>query len=115
MRKDFELRFTWLLEEVRSNQASTAKTIVFCRSILSCLVELYSFDYNLKEDGCVAKVAKLLNALFGTYHANIIDHEKSTLIKSFTEANGSCHVLFSTIAIGMDVIISDIRHIINNN
>ena len=31
--KDLKLRFTWLLEELQSNQASTAKTIVFCRSI----------------------------------------------------------------------------------
>ena len=112
--KDLELRFTWLLEELRSNQASTAKTIVFCRSILSCS-ELYSFfDYNLKDDGYVTKVAKLENALFGMYHAKITDHEKSTLIKSFTEADGSCRVLFSTIAFDMGVNISDIRRIIHN-
>ena len=112
--KNLELRFTWLLEELRCNQVSTVKTTVFCRSIASCS-ELYSFfDYSSKDNGYVSKVAKLENALFGMYHAKIIDTEKSALIKSFSEASGSCCVLFSTIAFGMGVDIPDIRCIIHN-
>ena len=112
--KDLELRFTWFLEELRCNQVSMVKTIVFCRSIASCS-ELYSFfDYSLKDDGYVFKVAKLENALFGMYHAKITDTEKSTHIKSFSEARGSCRVLFSTIVFGMGGDIPDIRHIIHN-
>ena len=44
-------RFAWLLEELRTNQIGTIKTIVFCRSIADC-ADLYQlFDLHLKEDG----------------------------------------------------------------
>lgn len=112
--EDIELRFTWLLEELHCNQAATAKTIVFCRSVASCS-QLYSFfDFHLKVDGYVTKIARLENALFGMYHAKITDVEKSTLMQSFSEASGSCRVLFSTIAFGMGINIPDIRRVIHN-
>ena len=68
----------------------------------------------MKDDGYVTKVAKLEYVLFGMYHAKITDHERSTLIKSFTEADESCRVLFSTIVFGMGANILDIRRIIHN-
>jgi ATP-dependent DNA helicase RecQ len=112
--KDSTTRFTWLLEELRSKKLTTVKTLVFCQSIASCS-ELYSFfDLKLQEAGYVQGLLKLENAMFGMYHAKITDGEKKTLLKSFTETNGYCRVLFCTIAFGMGINILNIHRIIHN-
>ena len=115
VQKSNHSRFAWLLEELRTSRIDTLKTIVFCRSIADC-ADLYQlFDLHLKEDGYIPRgKIHVKNALFGMYHAKITDEEKSVLLESFSRLDGTCRILFSTIAFGMGINIPNIYRIIHN-
>ena len=67
----------------------------------------------LRNDGYVTPERRMHSCLFAMYHAKITENGKRVILNSFTKVDGSCRVLFATIAFGMGVNISDIHMVIH--
>ena len=111
--EDVAVSFRWLVDELKEKGKGTPKTIIFCRSIEKCARLYCYFDVALQEKGYVEGVVQVCNCLFAMYHAKITESQKKVLIDSFSALNGNCRVLFSTIAFGMGINITNIRRIIH--
>ena len=108
-------RFAWLLEELRIKRIATVKTVVFCRSIANCASLYQLFDFNLQDAGYDPKGAGgVKNAMFGMFHAKVTDFEKGALLKSFSNPDGVCRVLFATVAFGLGINIPNIYRVIHD-
>ena len=57
----------------------------------------------LHEEGYKDTERKVSTCLFDMYHATITDEEKAAILESFSKPNGTCRVLFATIAFGMGI------------
>ncbi len=113
--RDVTLPFKLLLAELQKERKIFAKIIVFCRSIAAC-VKLYKhFLTSLTSDSYEPKGASpsIPYRLFAMYHARADEDDKKTILAAFQPTDGTCHILFSTIAFGMGVDIPDVRTIIH--
>ena len=50
--------------------------------------------------------------VFAMYHAHVDEDDKKAILAAFQPTEGTCRILFSTIAFGMGVDIPDVRTII---
>ena len=103
----------WIIEELRLKGNSTPKKVIYCQSIENCSKLYQHFDMALCSDGYVTPERCVHTCLFAMYHAKITDSEKSGILHSFAKVDGTCRVLFATIAFGMGVNISDIHMVIH--
>ena len=70
---------------------------------------------NLREesDEPIGSAPEVSKRLFAMYHCKIDKVDETEILKSLRNEHGVCRVLFSTIAFGMDVDISNIRIVIH--
>ena len=64
-------------------------------------------SYLLSGDCC------LQNALFGMFHAKIVEEDKKVLLESFSTLDGKCRIMISTIAFGMGVNIPNVQCVVH--
>ena len=105
--------FQWLVEELGRLRRALPCVIVFCRSITTCS-KLYKFFLTeLRENSYEPPNSKpcIKTRLFAMFHSRVDDQDKKTIMSSVKD--GSCRVIFSTIAFGMGVDIADIHMIIH--
>ena len=105
--------FQWLVEELGRLRRALPCVIVFCRSITTCS-KLYKFFLTeLCENSYEPPNSKpcIKTRLFAMFHSRVDDQDKKTIMSSVKD--GSCRVIFSTIAFGMGVDIADIHMIIH--
>ena len=113
--RDVTIPFKWLIAKLQKERKNLAKTIVFCRSIAAC-VKLYKhFLTSLRSDSYEPKGASpsIPSRLFAMYHARVDEDDKKEILAVFQPTDGTCRILFSTIAFGMGVDIPDVRIIIH--
>lgn len=113
--RDVTVPFKWLVEDLQRERRNLAKTIVFCRSIAACTKLYKHFLTCLRSDSYDPKGASpsIPNRLFAMYHARVDEEDKKAILGAFQPADGTCRILFSTIAFGMGVDIPDIRTVIH--
>lgn len=115
VRRDLQVTFGWLLQEIETKRTSLPRTIIFCRSIKTCASLFKLFLSHLREKSYepVGSDLSVANRLFAMYHARIDDSDKGEILSSLKDPNGKCRLLFCTVAFGMGVNIPDIRYIIH--
>ena len=113
--RDLQESFKWLIDRLLELQTSTPKTLIFCRSIHSCssLFKLFLYELQDRAYHPYGSIPSLETRMFAMYHAKVDNSDKSQILESFRNPHGTCRVLFSTIAFGMGVDISDIRFVIH--
>ena len=86
--------FSWLLNELITKKEECKKVIIYCRRVDDCATLYQSFAIALRADGySPSGECDLRNALFGMFHAKIVDADKETLLKSFCKPDGKCWVM----------------------
>ena len=113
--RDLYDSFKWLIERLRTCQVETPKTLVFCRTIHTCSSLFKLFLYELRDKAYYphGSVPSVQTRIFAMYHAKVDTSDKTQILHSFRNQQGTTRVLFSTIAFGMGVDISDIRFVIH--
>lgn len=113
--RDLHDSFKWLIERLRTSQVETPKTLVFCRTIHTCSSLFKLFLYELRNMAYYphGSVPAVQTRTFAMYHAKVDTSDKTQILQSFRSKQGTTRVLFSTIAFGMGVDISDIRLVIH--
>ena len=111
--EDVTVTFQWLIEELQLKGRNTPKTVIFCRIIEVCARLYCAFDMTLKLEGYIGGVISAASCLFAMYHAKVTDSQKAVIMESFSKVDGSCRVLFATVAFGMGINIPDIRRVIH--
>ena len=110
--RDLQLSFQWLIDRLKTDRSRTDKTIIFCRTIHTCSSLFKIFLYELHEEAYhpLGSEKSILKRLFAMYHAKVdSDDDKFESLESFRKQEGTIRVLFSTVAFGMEVDISNIR------
>ena len=110
--RDVTVPFKWLVEELQRERRNLGKTIVFCRSIAAC-VKLYKHFLTCDSYNPHGASPSVPNRLFAMYHARVDEEDKKAILSAFQPADGTCRILFSTIAFGMGVDIPDVRTVIH--
>lgn len=103
--------FAPLVESVRLHRAKAKRVIVYCRSLNRC-ADLYAhFHAELGSDSYDPPGAPHIsdNRLFGMFHANTAEHNKSVILQSFQHKDGIVRVVFATVALGMGVNFSSLN------
>ena len=114
-KRDLFESFNWLIEQLSCLRVQTPKVVIFCRSIATCasLYKLFLVQLGSASYEPVGSPSVTSNRLFAMYHAKVDEEDKKEILKSMTKLDGTCRVLFSTIAFGMGVDIPDIRTVIH--
>ena len=88
--------FNWLVDEIATQQQSTSKTIIVCRSITDMSTVL---SYLLTKLGSAAYVnlqKSPLNCLIAVYHSNSPDESKVRIKKSLKLNDGPIRIVLAT-------------------
>ena len=113
--RDLQLSFQWLIDRLKTDKSRTDKTIIFCRTIHTCSSLFKIFLYELREEAYhpLGSKKSIPTRLFAMYHAKVDSDDKLEILESFRKQEGTIRVLFSTVAFGMGVDISNIRLVIH--
>ena len=99
---DTDILFMWLADDLRQNGKDAARIIIYCGSRRQC-TELYAFFEEELED----------TSLFAMYHRMTTEDEKTRVVKSIADADGTIRVLLATVAFGMGVDAKAVHTIIH--
>ena len=115
VKNDLSLTFNWLIKSLRKERISLDRVVVFCRSLHTCASLYKLFAINLREESYdpIGSEPDISKRMFAMYHSKIDVYDKEQILKSLRDEKGVCRVLFSTIAFGMGVNISNIRYVIH--
>ena len=103
--------FKWLIERLQTSQVETPKTLILCRTIIHTCSSLFKlFLYELCDIAYYphGSVSTVQTRTFAMYHVKVDTSDKRQILQSFRSQHGTTRVLFSTIAFGMGVDISDV-------
>ena len=113
--RDLYDTFMWLIERLQTSQVEMPKTLIFCRTIIHTCSSLFKlFLYELRDMAYYphGSVPTVQARTFAMYHVKVDTSDKTQILQSFRSQHGTTRVLFSTIAFGMGVDISDIGLVI---
>lgn len=112
---DLILTLGWLVDSFKKQCTSQDRVVVFCHSLHTCASLYKLFAVNLQEESYepIGSKPDVSKCLFAMYHSKIEEAEKKKILHSLRDEGGVCRVLFSTIAFGMGVNISNIRYVIH--
>ena len=107
--------FQWLVDKLKSEKTAMDKTIIYCKSIKDCGRLFMFFKSQLGKQGYYPEDSPRTSAnlLFGMYHHSTLDKQKSIILNSFHEEEGTVRLVFATNALGMGVNFSNVRTIIH--
>ncbi len=113
--RELEKSFGWLIDQLKVNRCSLDRVIVFCRSISTCTNLYKLFISVLKEESYhpLGSPPTTETRLLAMFHARIDDNDKKAILKSLVATEGTCRVVFCTIAFGMGVDVPNVRTIIH--
>ena len=106
--------FSWLIVDLKEKGCNCDKVLIFCQKIDDC-VKLYQFFATALVDCAFIPPGEciLQNALFGMFHAKITNKDKDILLRSYSDPDGKCRVMFATIAFGMGMNIPNIHTVVH--
>lgn len=112
---EIDRSFQWLVDKLKSEKTAMGKTIVYCKSIKDCGRLFMFFKSQLGEHGYYPEDSPRTSAnlLFGMYHHSTLNKQKSIILNSFHEEQGTIRLVFATNALGMGVNFSNVRTIIH--
>ncbi|XP_044184760.1 Werner syndrome ATP-dependent helicase-like [Acropora millepora] len=112
---EIDRSFQWLVDKLKSEKTAMGKTIVYCKSIKDCGRLFMFFKSQLGERGYYPEDSPRTSAnlLFGMYHHSTLSKQKSIILNSFHEEQGTIRLVFATNALGMGVNFSNVRTIIH--
>ena len=115
VRRELDITFRWLLDDLRAKRRTMPRVFVFCRSITMCtqLYKLFLSELQEHSYDPPSSTPDIQRRLFAMFHAKIDDKDKAKIMDSVRNPAAACRVLFCTIAFGMGVDISDIRTVIH--
>jgi superfamily II DNA helicase RecQ len=97
--------FSWLRNNLKNcNADQMEKTVVFCCSIKECGDIYESFLFNLPGE---------YQSCFAMYHAKTPQRIKDMVLADFLNPNGVIRLVIAKSALGMGVIIPNIRRVVN--
>ena len=113
--RECETAFQWLVENLRERRKNFPRVVIFCRSITTCTRLYKYFLFTLKEESYEPPSSKpdIQSRLFAMFHSRVDEEDKMKIIDGMKVPNGTCRVLFCTIAFGMGIDIANIRTIIH--
>ncbi|CAC5356293.1 recQ [Mytilus coruscus] len=98
----------WLLKDLKTNSVKTKKTVIYCRSILSCADLFEYFVSGIEHNRDI-----LDNRLVAMYHRSTAEINKNHVLNEFPNEDSSIRIVFATVAFGMGVDIPDIERVIH--
>ena len=111
---DLNTTFLWLCKELKVKRETLGRVIVYCRNIDHCSALFFLFHSYLESASYMCFQNKSIhNCLFAMYHSRIDENDKKAILESMANPNGTCRILFATIAFGMGINIPDIRTVIH--
>ena len=115
VKNDLMVTFGWLVDSLKKQRTSQDRVVIFCRSLHTCASLYKLFAIHLREESYqpIGTEPDVSKRLFAMYHSKIEKSDKRKILLSLRDEDGVCRVLFSTIAFGMGVNISNIRYVIH--
>lgn len=112
---DITKTFMWLIDLLRKEKNTMAKTIVYCKSIKDCGRLFRLFRTELGKDSFHPSNAcpSSDNLLFGMFHHVTLIRHQVRVLNSFYDKDGACRLVFATNALGMGINFPDVRMVIN--
>lgn len=105
VRSTMEEDFSSIIEELRAKKNKSSRVLVYCRSLNLCSDLFIYFLSELGKGSYFPPGADEIsdNRLFGMFHANTPEHNKTVILSSMEREDGVVRVVFATIALGMGV------------
>lgn len=102
---DVEKDLAFLVNDLSKNSVAARRVIVYCSSLRLCSGLYAHFLYTLGDRSYYPPGSKPVSAnrLFEMYHSRTDDYNKSVVMESMGRADGTCRVVFATMALGMGV------------
>ena len=113
--KDIEEAFAPLVSEIKHKRTNMERTIIFCRSYNSCTSIYYYFKNTLGKDISEPKghpncaELRLVDMFSACTHPEV----KNIILKQFQTQDSALRIIVATIAFGLGIDCSNIRHIIH--
>ncbi|CAG2238573.1 recQ [Mytilus edulis] len=98
----------WLLKDLKTNSVKTKKTVIYCRSILSCADLFEYFVSGIEHNRDI-----LDNRLVAMYHRSTAETNKNHVLNEFPNEDSTIRIVFATVAFGMGVDIPDIERVVH--
>lgn len=105
--------FNWLVAKIATQQQSTSKTIIFCRSITDISTVLSYLLTKLGSAAYVDQEKSPLKCLIAVYHSNSPEESKVRVKKSLKLNDGPIRIVLATAALSLGVNFKDVRYIIH--
>ena len=99
---DHEMYFDWLVDELRSKQASSPRTIIYCQTMKQCGIIYATIKGMLGKDMYLGN-ANDPNVLVEMLQSCSPAANKDRILNSFQSVDGSIKLLIATIAFGTGV------------
>ncbi len=102
---DIESDLSFVVDDLATKSVSANRVIVYCRSLNLCSTLYAYFLHTLRDKSYYPPGAEEIsnNRLFGMYHSRTDEHNKEVIMESMNKADGTIHVVFATMALGMGV------------
>ena len=107
-----EMTFSSLIFELKANNVSTPRTIIYCQTRKQCSVVYRIFEVYLGKD-MYHEQPTPQNRMVEMYHAGTAKSVKDHVLQNMTKDTGHIRVLICTIAFGMGVNCKSIRRIVH--
>ncbi|XP_068735728.1 ATP-dependent DNA helicase Q1-like [Montipora capricornis] len=101
--------FNWLVAKIATQQQSTSKTIIFCRSITDISTVLSYLLTKLGSAAYVDQEKSPLKCLIAVYHSNSPKESKVRVNKSLKLNDGPIRIVLATSALSLGVNFKDVR------
>ena len=111
LRTTIEGDLAQVVESIHSRRRKAERVIIYCRSLNLC-ADLYAyFHAELGDESYYPPGAPHVsdNRLFGMFHADTADHNKTVILRSLQQEDGVVRVVFATVALGMGVNFSSLN------
>ena len=110
---DHEMYFGWLVDELRSKQASSPRTIIYCQTIKQCGIIYATIKGMLGNDMHLGNATDPTNVLVEMLHSCTPAANKDRILNSFQSVDGSIRLLIATIAFGMGVDCKGVHRVVH--
>ncbi|XP_066264510.1 ATP-dependent helicase wrn-1-like [Branchiostoma lanceolatum] len=105
----------WLLTDLKEKGKDAERTIIYCRTITTVWQVFGWIMKELKDSGMAytEEPHSVKNQVVDMFHGKTGAASQSRILSRFTERDSSLRCVVATVAFGMGVQVSDIRHVVH--
>ncbi|XP_014672020.1 PREDICTED: ATP-dependent DNA helicase RecQ-like [Priapulus caudatus] len=110
--RSYKQELEWLVDHMRTAGPNAEKTIIYCRSINQVAAVYEDLLSRIGEDAWQGKTHTMENLGITMYHGSIGKLQEQYVLNTFVKVDSIVRCVVCTIAFGMGIQVTDVRHII---